>query len=439
MPNALMLETMSPELLMVAERAKREPDGQFHALAHLIDVPALSRAYRRLRKKAAVGVDGLTKEHYGQDLEQNLQSLHHRLKTKRYRHQPIRRVFIPKGQGRHRPIGISVTEDKVVHGALRDVLETIYEREFTESSYGFRPKRGAHDALRTLDRAGQGGAMNWIVEADIVSYFDRVDRTKLKEMIQQRVADGAFMRLIGKCLNVGVLDGEGYSEPDVGTVQGSVLSPLLGNIYLHFALDLWVESEVRPHLQGKSVFVRYCDDFMFGFERQDDAEWVLMLLGKRMGMYGLTLHPDKTRLVSFGRPSKGQQAGKGPGHVDFLGFTLYWKRSRDGRWILAFKTRCARLTRAIRSVYDRCRRYRHRSVKEQHATLVRHVRGHMNYFGVNGNIRSLHLLVVQVQRAWFKWLRRRSQRTRLTWERYQDLLRDFPLPRPRIVVQIWGR
>jgi group II intron reverse transcriptase/maturase len=224
MPNALMLETMSPELLTVAERAKREPDGQFHALAHLIDVPALTRAYRRLRKKAAVGVDGLTKEDYGQDLERNLQDLHHRLKTQRYRHQPILRGYVPKGQGQHRPIGISTTEDKVVQGALRDVLEAIYETEFTESSYGFRPKRGAHDALRTLDRAGQGGAMNWIVEADIVSYFDSVDRTKLTEMIQQRVADGAFMRLIGKCLNVGVLDGEGYSEPDVGTAQGSVLS-----------------------------------------------------------------------------------------------------------------------------------------------------------------------------------------------------------------------
>ncbi len=190
MPNALMLETMSSELLTVAERAKREPDGQFHALAHLIDVPALTCAYRRLRKKAAVGVDGITKDDYGQDLEHNLQSLHHRLKTQRYRHQPILRGYVPKGQGQHRPIGISATEDKVVQGALRDVLEAIDETEFLESSYGFRPKRGAQDALRTLDRAGQGGAMNWIVEADIVSYFDSVDRTKLTEMIQKRVADG---------------------------------------------------------------------------------------------------------------------------------------------------------------------------------------------------------------------------------------------------------
>jgi group II intron reverse transcriptase/maturase len=439
MTNALMLDSMSPELLRVAERAKREPEGQFHALAHLIDVAALARAYRRLRKKAGVGVDGMTKEQYGQDLDQNLQDLHQRLKAKRYRHQPIRRVSIPKGQGQCRPIGISVTEDKVVQGALRDVLEAIYETEFTESSYGFRPNRGAHDALRTLNRAGQGSEMNWILEADIVSYFDSVDRNKLKEMIQKRVADGALMRLIGKCLNVGVLDGEAYSEPAVGTAQGSVLSPLLGNIYLHYVLDLWVESEVTPHLRGKCIFVRYCDDFIVGFERQDDAEWVTMLLGKRMGTYGLTLHPNKTRLFSFGRPSVGQSFGKGSGSFDFLGFTLYWKRSRRGRWILAFKTRRARLTRAIRSAYDRCRRHRHLPVKEQHTALVRHVRGHMNYFGVNGNIRSLHLLLVQVQRTWFKWLRRRSQRTRLTWERYQDLLRDFPLPRPRIVVQIWGR
>ncbi len=309
MPNALRLETMSPELLTVAERAKREPDGQFHAVAHFIDVSALTRAFRRLRKKAAVGGDGITKEDYGQDLEHKLQSLHHRLKMQRYRHQPILRGYVPKGQGQHRPIGISATEDKVVQGALRDMLEAIDETEFLESSYGFRPKRGAHDALRTLDRAGQGGAMNWIVEADIVSYVDSVDRTKLTEMIQKRVADGAFMRLIGTCLNVGVLDGEGYSEPDVGTAQGSVLSPLLGNIDLHDVLDLWVESDVTPHLRGTSIFVRSCDDFIFGFEHQDDAEWVLMLLGKRLEMYGLTLHPDKTRLVDFERPSKGQQAG----------------------------------------------------------------------------------------------------------------------------------
>ena len=215
MTKALMWDSMSPELLTVAERAKREPEGRFHALAHLIDVPALTRAYRRLRRNAAVGVDGITKEQYGQELERNLQDLHHRLKTKRYRHQPILRGYVPKGQGRHRPIGISATEDKVVQGALRDVWEAIYETEVTDSSYGFRPKRGAHDALRTLNRAGHGGEMNWIVEADIVSYFDSVDRTKLKEMIQKRVADGALMRLIGKCLNVGVLDGEGYSEPDV--------------------------------------------------------------------------------------------------------------------------------------------------------------------------------------------------------------------------------
>ncbi len=322
MTKALMWDSMSPERLTVAERAKREPEGRCHAMAHLIDVPALTRAYRRLRRNAAVGVDGITKEQYGQELERNLQDLHHRLKTKRYRHQPILRGYVPKGQGRHRPIGISATEDKVVQGALRDVWEAIYETEVTDSSYGFRPKRGAHDALRTLNRAGHGGEMNWIVEADIVSYFDSVDRTKLKEMIQKRVADGALMRLIGKCLNVGVLDGEGYSEPDVGTAQGSVLSPLLGNIYLHYVLDLWVESEVKPHLRGKCIFVRYCDDFIFGFECQDDAEWVMLLLGKRMGTYGLTLHPDKTRLLYFGRPFKGQQAGKGPASFDFLGFTL---------------------------------------------------------------------------------------------------------------------
>jgi group II intron reverse transcriptase/maturase len=407
-------------------------------LAHLIDVPALRRAYDRIRKDAAVGVDGMTKEQYGQDLEQRLRDLHARLRSKRYRHQPIRRVHIPKGQGKTRPIGISAFEDKLVQDAVREVLEAIYEQDFLDCSYGFRPGRRTHDAIRTLDRIVHRGEVNWILEADIVSFFDSVDRTALVEMLQTRVADGSLLRLIGKCLHVGVLDGAEFIRPKVGTAQGSVLSPMLGNVYLHYVLDLWFETEVKPRMRGRATLIRYCDDFIIGFEREDDARRVMDVLGKRPGRFGLALHPDKTCLLPFRRPPARQQGGKGPTTFDFLGFTLYWGRSRKGRWGMGCKTRSASLRRAIQSVYDWCRRYRHRSVREQHAALSRRLRGHFNYFGVSGNFRSLLLLVETTKRAWFKWLCRRSQRKRLTWERFADLLRDFPLPRPRITVRIWG-
>jgi len=438
MSNASTLESMSPELLKVVERAQREPEGRFHSLAHLVDVPALERAYHRMRKDAAVGVDGITKEWYGQALEANLQGLHARMKAKRYRHQPIRRVYIPKEQGKTRPIGISAFEDKLVQDAVREVLEAIYEQDFLDCSYGFRPGRSAHDAVRTLDQIVHRGEVSWILEADIVSFFDSLDRTKLKEMLEVRVADGSLLRLIGKCLHVGVLDGAELSAPETGTAQGSVLSPLLGNVYLHYVLDLWFETEVKPRLRGRATLLRYCDDFVIGFEHEEDARRVMAVLGKRLGRFGLTLHPDKTRLLAFRRPPVGQQGGKGSSSFDFLGFTLYWARSRRGRWGMACKTRRASLRRAIQSVTDWCRRHRHLPVQVQHAALTRRVRGHFNYFGVSGNFRSLLLLVEAAKRAWYKWLCRRSQRKRLTWERFADLLDQLPLPRPRITVRIWG-
>jgi group II intron reverse transcriptase/maturase len=437
MTDASTSQGMSTGLQKVAERAKREPAAKFHSLAHFIDVELLKRAFARLRNDAAVGLDGITKEQYGQGLEENLSDLHERLRTKRYRHQPIRRVHIPKEKGKSRPIGISATEDKVVQNALRDVLEAIYEQDFLDCSYGFRPGRSAHDAVRALVRAVDEGEADFILEIDVASFFDHVDRSQLVEMLRKRVVDGSLLRLIGKCLHVGVLDGEVFTKPDEGTVQGSTLSPLLGNVYLHHVLDLWFNEEVKPRLRGKAALVRYADDAVFGFERQDDAERVKAVLEKRVTRFNLSLSPDKTRLLDFRQPRRSQGRGKGPSTFDFLGFTWYWRRTREGRWSVACKTRRARLSRAARNVSDWCRRHRHQPVKEQHAALTRRVQGHFNYFGVNGNIGSLRRLVSQVRRIWFKWLNRRSQRARLNWERFCDLLRDFPLPTPRVVVRIW--
>ena len=430
-------EHVSPQLLKVAERAKRNPTQKIFALAHYIDATALQRAFCRLKKDAAVGVDGVTVEQYGQRLEENLQELHQRMKANQYRHQPIRRVNIPKENGKTRPIGVSTVEDKIVQGALKELVEAIYEQDFLECSFGFRPGRSAHDALRALDQEAWRGTMRYVLEADIVSFFDSIDRKMLMEMLRERIADEPLMRLVGKCLHVGVLDGAEYSEPENGTAQGSVLSPLLGNIYLHHVLDLWMERTVKPLLKGKSALVRYADDFVIGFERRDDAERVMKALAGRMAKYALALHPEKTRLLEFRSPPPGG-GDKGTATFDFLGFTAYWRKTRTGRWTMALKTRSARLSRAIQAVAEWCRRHRHDSVNEQHATLTRKLNGHYNYFGVNGNIVSLKKLHHKAIWLWRKWLARRSQRARIHWTRFKRLLAAHPLPAPRIAVQLWA-
>jgi group II intron reverse transcriptase/maturase len=429
---------MSLELLKVVDRARKDPNARLYALARLLDQDALKRAFRRIRKDAAEGVDGVTKEQYGQQLEQNIAALHQRMKAKRYRHQPILRVHIPKTPGKTRPIGISTIEDKVVQGALTEVLSAIYETKFFEGSYGFRPGRSAHHALRAVDAMVFREGVEWILEADIQAYFDSVDRAKLLEIIRERVADESFMRLVGKCLHVGVLDGQEFSKPDQGTVQGSIISTILGNIYLHHVLDRWFEREVRPNLASHARLIRYADDFVMGFKSRQDAECVMQMLHARMEEYGLKLHPEKTRLVPIAPPAKGTTDGKGPATFDFLGFTVYWARARSGRWSLRMKTLKARLQRALKALGEYCRRHRHDPLKEQHAALSRRLQGHNNYFGVNGNSRAIRLVLEQAEIVWRKWLCRRSQRKRLTWKRFRAFLKVFPLPQPSIRVQVWA-
>ena len=436
MSDAETSRTMSPGLMKVAERAKRHPDKQMLSLAHHIDEATLERVYRRLRRDAAVGVDGITVEHYGEQLAANLQALRARMKAGQYRHQPIRRVNIPKENGTSRPIGISTVEDKIVQGAVRDVLEAIYEQDFFDSSYGFRPGRSAHDAIRELNRVITRGSANYIVEADIVSFFDSIDRTKLMEMLRDRIADETLMRLVGKCLNVGILDGERYLEANEGTAQGSSLSPLLGNVYLHHVLDVWYERVVRPRLKGRSALIRYADDFVLCFELADDAQQVWSVLEQRFGDFGLALHPKKTRSFRFQPPRDGD--GKGSASFDFLGFTVHWQRGVTGTWRVALRTRKARIGRALQAVSDWCRRHRHKSIEEQRLALTRKLNGHYNYFGVNGNSKALSRLYCEVQRIWRTWLNRRSQRARMTWKRFDELRRAHPLPLPQIRVRIWG-
>ena len=437
MKEAKTSKNMSMGLLRVMERARKEPQGKMRSLAHHIDEEALERSYRRIRKDAAAGVDGVTKQEYGENLKDNLSDLHDRLKAMKYRHQPIRRVSIPKSNGKMRPIGISTIEDKIVQGALRETLEAVYEQDFIDCSYGFRPGRSAHAAIKALNQSIRYGEANWILEADIESFFDNVDRPALQEILRERIDDKSLLRLIGKCLHVGILDGVELSTPEEGTTQGSILSPLLGNIYLHSVIDQWFVQDVGPRMRGRSCLVRYADDLLFGFEFREDAERVMKVLSKRLRRFGLSLAADKTRLVDFRRPPKTQKKGKGYGTFDFLGFTHYWRRSRKGKWSPAWKTRTKSLQKAVLSIQLWCKTNLHLAIPIQQFALTRRLRGHFNYFGVNGNLRCLSMLLEKVKRSWFRWLKRRSQRSRMTWERFNGILKEFPLPIAKVYKNLW--
>lgn len=404
-------------------------------LAHHIDADWLREAYRRTRKDGARGVDGQGAAEYERDLEGNLRALLERVKSGTYRAPPVRRVHIPKGDGSQtRPIGIPTFEDKVLQRAVAMLLEAVYEQEFHDFSYGFRPGRSAHDACEALQNATVKMAGGWVLEVDIKKFFDTLDHEHLRTILGQRVRDGAILRLIGKWLNAGVMEGGMLSHPEAGTPQGGVISPILANIYLHEVLDEWFVSEVQPRLNGRSVLVRYADDFVFVFARKEDAERVFAVLPKRFGKYGLTLHPDKTRLVPFRRPDRDDDGdGDGPGTFDLLGFTHHWGLSRNGKWVVWKRTAKDRFSRTLRRIAEWCRLHRHDDVEAQHRALIRKLRGHYSYFGITGNSRALARLWYETTKIWRKWLSRRSQKAFLNWEKMLRLLERFPLPPPRIV------
>jgi len=428
---------ISTKLERIAKLAQQMPGTALRSLAHHIDIEWLREAYRRTRKDGAVGVDGQTADEYAERLEEHLQSLLDRAKSgDQYRAPPVRRVHIPKGDGtKTRPIGIPTFEDKVLQRAVAMVLEAVYERDFLDCSYGFRPGRGAHQALEAVWQHTMGMNGGWVLEADIEKFFDEIDHARLREVLSKRVCDGVLIRLIGKWLNAGVMEEGVIYHPESGTPQGGVISPLLANVYLHEVLDLWFEHEVKPRLKGRAALVRYADDFVCVFTLEEDARRVEAVLGKRFAKYGLRLHPEKTRLVRFERPPRGRppEQHERPETFDLLGFTLYWGRSQKGNSVVQRKTMSSRLSRARQRLALWCRNNRHLPIKEQHDGLVRKLRGHDAYYGVTGNSRMLELLRYWLRRDWFKWLRRRSgAAARQNWEWMEGLLRRFPLPPPRI-------
>lgn len=407
----------------------------FTTLAHLIDVETLREGYKRTRKDGSPGVDGVTAEEYAENLEENLEKLHERLKKKEYKAPPVKRTYIEKEDGSKRPIGKPAFEDKIVQRAVAMLVGAIYEEDFYDCSYGFRPGRSPHAALTEIRNKCGGGNINWIVDADVSGCFDNIPRGQLQEVIRQRVNDGGIIRLIGKWLNAGVLEGEELYYPEKGTPQGGVISPLLANIYLHEVLDKWFEKEVKPRLKGRSFVVRYADDFVIGCELEGDALRIMEVMPKRFGRYGLTIHATKTKQVKFSRPGK-KEDGKGNGTFDFLGFTHYWGRSQKGNWVVKRKTAGKRLRRAGKRVWEWCRKNRHESIFEQQWKLSLKLRGHYQYYGIRGNYESLHAHFEYVKRAWRKWLGSRGGKKRMTYERFSELLKVLPLPLPRIIHRI---
>lgn len=426
---------ISTKLGRIAKLAREAPTMALTTLAHHIDVEWLREAYRRTRKDGASGIDGQSAADYAQGLEQRLESLLARAKTGQYRAPPVRRVHIPKDKGETRPLGIPTFEDKVLQRAVAMVLEAVYEQDFLDCSYGFRPGRSAHQALDVLNRTAMGLGGGWVVELDIRKYFDSIDHEHLRGVLSQRVRDGVVLRLIGKWLNAGVMEDGALQHPEMGAPQGGVISPLLANIFLHEVLDVWFYKEVRPRLRGHAVLVRYADDAVMLFQNEEDARRMMDVLPKRFGKYGLTLHPDKTRMVPFKRPDRASarrdddDRPDGPGSFDFLGFTIHWGKTLAGKWVVRNRTAKDRFNRALTRLSQWCKRNMHAPLLRQQKALNAKLRGHYGYFDRIGNRARLWVFLHRATREWKRRLSRRSQRS-MSWKRMYQLLERYPLLTP---------
>ena len=427
-------ESVSTKQERIAKLAAENPAMAFTSLNHYLDAEWLRYAYECTRKDGAVGVDGQTAQEYAANLEQNLQSLMDRLKSGRYRALPVRRHYIDKSDGGQRALGIPSFEEKVAQCAIAMLLEPIYEHDFRDCSFGFRPGRNAHQALQVIRRGIMGQRGRWVLEVDVRKYFDSIDHAKLRELLARRVTDGVVRRLIDKWLKAGVMERGQLSFPDSGTPQGGVISPALSNVFLHYVLDEWFAEQVQPRLRGTSTLVRYCDDFVMVFADKEDAERVHAVLGKRLAKFGLELHPDKTQLIDFRPPAARTDAETTlPTTFNFLGFLHVWGKSRKGNATMWQRTAKDRLARTLSAINEQCRLMRPLPLAEQQRRLCQMLKGHFAYFGISGNYQRLAAVVEQTRRLWRKWLSRRSWTGYVTWEQFLRLVERYPLPKPRIV------
>jgi group II intron reverse transcriptase/maturase len=426
---------MSSGLDRVREVARRDKETRFTALLHHVTIERLHASYQALKPKAAAGVDGVTWHDYGQDLEANLEDLHARVHRGAFRAKPTRRVYIPKADGRQRPLGIATLEDKIVQRAVAEVLNAIYDEDFLGFSYGFRPGRGQHDALDALAVGIARRRTNWVLDCDIADFFTRVDHSWLEKFLQHRIADPRILRLIQKWLKAGVMEDGEWRASEAGTPQGATMSPLLANIYLHYAFDLWTRQWRKQNAKGEMIVLRFADDVVLGFEKRDDAERFRAELGERLAKFELELHAEKTRLIEFGRFAAGRRKERGlgkPETFDFLGFTHICGRDRSGRFYVKRITIKKRMRKKLREVKNELVRRRHLSIPEQGRWLASVVNGHLNYYAVPGNGQATSAFRDQIVRAWLRALLRRSQRDTMNWERIVRTARRWlPLARVR--------
>ena len=417
----------------IAEAAEKHAGESLSSIAHHIDVEWMYCAYEWTRRDGAAGIDGVTAAEYEEGLWEKLLKLVDLLKSGTYRAPPVKRVYIPKAGSttEQRPIGIPTYEDKILQRAIVMALEPIFEKEFYDFSYGFRPGKSAHQAEERLRNEIMCMGGGYVIDMDISKYFDTIDHGLLREMLSRRVNDGVITRVIGKWLNAGVMDGGQRIYPEKGTPQGGVISPLLSNLYLHEVLDEWFEKVVKPRMKGKAAMVRYADDAVIICELKDDAERIYKVLGARFEKYGLKIHPEKTQLLDFTKPKDGQ--GKGDGSFTFLGFTHYWTKSRKGKWIVGRKTDSKRLKRAITAINAWCKKNRCLSMQEQWETLKRKIKGHYAYYGMSLNYKGIAEFYYHVKVIWLKWLNRRGHKGYRNWASFIAYLKDWPLPSPKIV------
>jgi len=414
--------------LQIAERARKFKGEALHNLHHFIDANLLQESYEQLNRESAGGVDGKTWQQYGLEYPERLESLLSEFKSGRYRAPAVRRVYIPKDKHSQRPLGIATMEDKVLQASVRKVIEPIYEEDFKLFSYGFRPGRSQHQAISYMFKEVSLHRMHYIIDADIKNYFGSINHGVLRELLDKRVKDGVIRRMMDKWLKAGVMESGNISYPEEGTPQGSVISPLLSNIYLHYVLDVWFSEQIQPLLKGKSFIVRWADDFVLGFEDKSEAERVMRVLPKRFAKYELTLHPEKTRLIDL----NSKRGGSGRS-FEFLGFTHYMGKSRKGHKVLKRKTSSKRLTRAIMNISKFIKLNRHVKLRNLIAAINIKLRGHYSYYGITFNFRGINNFYEMVKHSLFKWLNRRGGKPAWIWDKFIQLVEQWcPLVRPYI-------
>ena len=432
-PRTQSRKSVSPGLQRVRKVAKKDKDVRFTALLHHVTPEALEDSFFALKRQAAPGIDGVTWEQYQKALGKRLENLHARVHNGTYRARPSKRVYIPKADGRLRPLGIASLEDKIVQHAVGKVLTVIYEEDFLGFSYGFRPGRGQHDALDALAVGLGSRKVNWVLDADLQGFFDTISHKWMVRFIEHKIANERILRLVRKWLRAGVSEDGEWTRTEVGTPQGAVISPLLANIFLHYVLDLWVHSWRRKHAKGDIIIVRYADDFVMGFQHRHEADQFLTALTARLGQFGLALHPEKTRLIEFGRFAAENRRKRGMGKpetFDFLGFTHICAKTRSGKWFhIRRKTAKKRLRAALAKVKAALRRRMHDPIPEVGRWLRRVVLGYYQYHAIPGNWNALNTFRQEVIRHWLKVLRRRGQKRRMNWKVYGPIARQWiPIP-----------